>query len=152
MLRMCTVSAALALLVVLPDAARAAGPDEEAIRKFGLLGTWAVDCSKPVSGQNPYQTYAVKNGSVTRTLRMANERLDGTFDMRRLSLIGGNILAYNDRKQVGSPPSYDIHLEMSSGRFRSISSIQNDGKVMVKDSTFVASGAPTPVFEKCSAR
>ena len=44
------VSVALLGLIVLPQVA-VADSTADAIRKWGLLGTWALDCSKPASLQ-----------------------------------------------------------------------------------------------------
>ena len=36
------------------------------LQQFGLLGTWALDCGKPVSADNNWSTYAVSGERVIR--------------------------------------------------------------------------------------
>lgn len=123
----------------------------EALRQFGLLGTWTIDCTKPVSSANPEQIYAVGEKGPTRTLRIADKDLDGTFEMRAIHLIGDNRLSYNDRR-VGGETNFDVILEKKDGRVWSASSVQNDGAVMIQDSIFARSTRHTPTFEKCPDR
>ena len=123
----------------------------EALRQFGLLGTWTIDCTKPVSSANPEQIYAVGEKGPTRMLRIADKDLDGTFEMRAIHLIGDNRLSYNDRR-VGGETNFDVILEKKDGRVWSASSVQNDGAVMIQDSIFARSTRHTPTFEKCPDR
>jgi hypothetical protein len=142
---------AVLTLLVLGDPV-AAGPADDAVRKFGILGTWAVDCSRPRSSTNPYQTYAIGTPYPTRTLAMETKGLDGVFDMRKVRLAGSNRLAYTDVKQGGADKHFDVVLEIVNGRMRSLSSVANDGEVIIKDGKFVGSGAPTLVFQRCLMR
>lgn len=129
-----------------PVAAEDAGI--EALRQFGLVGRWTIDCTKPLSSLNPEQVYAVGEKGPTRTLRIADQDLDGTFEMRGARLIGDSQLAYTDVR-IGSDISFDVILEKSGGRVWSASSVRNDGTVMIQDSKFAGSDRHTPTFEKC---
>jgi hypothetical protein len=140
---------AVGVLLGSPVAAEDAGL--EALRQFGLLGTWTIDCTKPVSSVNPEQVYAIGEKGPTRTLRIADKDLDGTFEMRSIHLIGDSRLAYNDSR-VGGETSFDVILEKKDGRVRSVSSVRNDGTVMITDSNFAGSLRRTPTFEKCHDR
>lgn len=150
MFRLGRLIAFLGLCLALGNGVSAGGPDEEAVVKFGIIGTWAVDCSKPLSPSNPYQTYARGEVYPTRTLSMATKELDGVFEMRRARLIGSNQLAYTDRKQHRERPTFDVILEKTGGRLRSVSSIANDGKVIIREGRFVDTGVPTLAFQRCS--
>lgn len=141
-------AAVLSLLLALPSAAGSA--EEEAMKAIGLIGTWAVHCSRPVSTTNPFQSYSISAGRATRVLQMKEQGLDGVFDMTNVELVGANVLAYRDRRRgVATASAYDIQIEIKDGRMRSVSSVEDGGNVMIKDGRFVASGQPTPVFEKC---
>jgi hypothetical protein len=147
-------TAVMALAVVLLPASgpEAAEPEKEAVRKSGILGTWAVDCSKPSSASNPYQAYAIDKPHPTRTLAMATESLDGVFDMRKARLLGNNRLAYTDVKRGRPGKHFDVVVEIAGGRLRSLSSVADDGTVIIRDGKFVKSGAPTLVFQRCASR
>ena len=94
--------AALVILVLNGVPVGAETADNDALRKSGLLGRWAVDCSKPLAGSNPNQTYAVGTPNPTRTLSMAVKDLDGTFDLRGVKLIGNNRISFNDKSRAYS--------------------------------------------------
>ena len=61
--------------------------------RWGLIGTWALDCSMPASGSNGYLTYAVRGaGKVaherefgdrrdTNDVQQARTGIDGTLDL-----------------------------------------------------------------------
>ena len=72
---------------VLATAALLASPaahaaDADVLRKFGMQGRVALNCSAPYSQSNPHVIYGVSpQGAITRTLRMTPD-LDGTFPMR----------------------------------------------------------------------
>ena len=59
----------LFVIALLVSAAPAmAGADSDAIRKFGLVGTWAPDCSKPPGSNNIYSEFVAPNaGSPIRS-------------------------------------------------------------------------------------
>jgi hypothetical protein len=130
-----------------------AGPDSDVVRKFGLFGTWAVDCSKPPSDDNTYQEYTPsQTGYPTRTwYRKMGDRYASaqSFEMRNVRIVGSDRLAYLDVRKADGDPT-NIVLAMVGNRHRSHESVDpNDGKVYIKDGKFVGSGKPTELFQKC---
>jgi hypothetical protein len=83
------------------------------------------------------------------TLSMALRDRDGTFDIRSVKLIERNRISFYDKKR-GEAFGYNVVLELSNNRLRSISSIKDDGTVEIKDGIFLHSNRPTPLLEKCS--
>ena len=139
--------AALAAGVALIGPAVAADSDE--LSRFGLIGTWAVDCAQPDSASNPYVIFAVKDGAPFWILRMGD--LQARYGMRQLKAIGADVLDYTDGPdQAGR--THHMQLKKTGARFRSLSSMREDGSAVIADGKFVASGAPTPVFENCPSR
>lgn len=93
-------SFSLALLVCLAPlgfAPAAVASDADVLRRFGLLGRIAVDCSAPQSQRNPHQIYAVApSGNVTRTLKMDNPNLDATLSLRNVRMLTPDLLQFEE--------------------------------------------------------
>src|SRR5262245_46791251 len=112
---------AMAALLGIP-AAQAA--DADVLRKFGMQGRQAVDCSKPHSQQNPHLIFAVSpQGQLTRTLRMMPE-LDGTFPIRNLRMVGANSMQWDE---TGRQSELTVTVVKIDGRFRSWRSVRANG-------------------------
>ena len=135
-----------ALFAVLGIGPSNAGPDDEALRKFGMLGRLAVDCTAPAGPNNPHLIYAVSpQGKLTRTLKMTPE-LDGTFPMRNVRLLTPGLMQH---EETGRQSEMTITVARIAGKFRSWHSIRRDGTVLIAEGKFPKSGAPTLAFEKC---
>ena len=145
-----SIAVASLLLMLTPAVA---GPDSDIVRKFGLFGTWAVDCSKPPSGDNTYEEYTPsETGYPTRTwYRKKGDRYAPaqSFEMRNARIAGPDRLAYLDVRKTDGDLT-NIVLAMVGNRHRSFESVDpTDGKVYIKDGKFVGSGKPTELFQKC---
>ncbi|KAB2920443.1 MAG: hypothetical protein F9K29_00975 [Hyphomicrobiaceae bacterium] len=139
-------SAVLAVCISAGEAL--AGPDSDALAKFGMEGTFAVDCAQPPGPRNPYLTYTVSpRGGVTRTLKM-DPSLDGSFSMRNLRLLANDRLQY---QETGRQAEFTVIIARIGGRIRSWESVRGDGQAMIRDGLFTGSGQPTPAFEKCAS-
>jgi hypothetical protein len=145
------VIAAAALLSIAKPAV--AGPDSDTVGKFGLFGTWAVDCSKPPSDVNTYEEYTPsQTGYPTRTwYRKPGDRYAPvrSFEMRNVRLVAPGRLAYLDVRKTDGDLT-NVVVAMVEGRHRSHEAVDpKDGKVYIKDGKLVASGKPTELFQKC---
>jgi hypothetical protein len=143
--------AATAFLLILTPAV--AGPDSDAVRKFGLFGTWAIDCSKPPSDANTYEEYLPsQTGYPTRKwYRKTGDRYAPaqSFEMRNVRIVGPDRLAYLDVRKANGDLT-NIVVAKVGDRQRSHESVDSkDGKVYIKDGKLVASGRPTELFQKC---
>jgi hypothetical protein len=121
---------------------------EANLDRFGLLGTWAVDCSQPASASNPHLIYLQGRALPERILKMGVSR-EQRFEMRDLRTVGAGRLAYHDL-QVGAKRGYDVILEIAGGRLRSVSSVAADGQVLVRDGRVLATGQTTLSFVRCA--
>ncbi len=145
MRRVALTLAALAVFISFGEAL--ASPDSDALAKFGMEGTLAVDCTQPPSPRNPYLTYTVSSrGGVSRTLKM-DPSLDGSFSMRNLRLLPRDRLQY---QETGRRAEFTVIVARIGSRFRSWESVRGDGQVLIRDGLFTGSGQPTLAFEKCA--
>jgi hypothetical protein len=124
-------------------------PGEE-LKKFGLLGTWAWDCSRPPDNRNPYTTYDARpDGSATRTLRMQVSGLDGVNRIGAAHYI-------NDRRLELSWTQNGITFQIvftkdERGRYRSVESVGSDGKTYIRDGRFTNDNSEVTWFTKCNS-
>ena len=145
-----SIIAAAFLLMLTPAIA---GPDSDIVRKFGLFGTWAVDCSKPPSNDNTYEEYTPSaTGYPTRTwYRKKGDRYASaqSFEMRNVRIVGSDRLAYLDVRKADGDLT-NIVVAKVGNRHRSHEAVDpKDGKVYIKDGKLVASAKPTELFQKC---
>jgi len=133
----------LALLTLLGIAPAGAASDRDALKKFGMLGTTAVDCAAPPSNSNPYVIFAVSpQGNATRTVKMKDPGLDGTLAIRNLRLLAPDTLQFNETGRQSE-------LTVTLGKIRSWRSVRADGTVLITDGKFPNTGKPTIAFTFC---
>ena len=142
--------AQMLLLTLFCNIPVARASDADVIRKFGILGRQALNCSAPYSADNPHMIYAVSTqGQITRALQMKPD-LDGTFAMRNLRMAGPDLMQY---EETGRSSDLTISVAKVAGKFRAWRSVRSTGpekgKVLIADGKFVNSGKPTPDFELC---
>jgi hypothetical protein len=139
--------ALLVILTLLGIAPTDAASDADVIKQFGMLGRLAVNCAAPASSSNPYLTYSVSpQGKLTRTLKMMEPTLDGTFPMRNVRLLAPDRLQYDE---TGKQSELTITVAKIAGKIRSWHSVRADGTVLIADGKFPNTGSPTVAFESC---
>ena len=137
---------ALVLLALPLLGAEASQTPQEAIRSFGLLGTWSPDCSKPASPQAPRVVYAEQaDGSITRELVDGPAHGAGTPFLAAARLAPDQLevdYQYRDR-------TVHLVLEMRDGRHRGLSSWIDGGAPIMEDGVVLATNRRAPWLEKC---
>lgn len=120
------------------------------IERFGIVGTWAVDCSRDPDGGNPYLVFRVSaDGAATRELVMRNASLDGLFDLTGAFQVSPTRIGFNDRRR-GGEASHDVVMEMVADRLRSVTSVSSTGERLIADGVLLASQRPTLTFQRCA--
>ena len=141
------VSLALLVLISLLGIAPSDAADGDVLKKFGMLGTTAVDCAALPSPSNPYVIFAVSpQGKATRTLKMMDPGLDATLAIRKLRLLAPDTLQFNE---TGRQSELTITLVKIAGKFRSWRSVRADGTVLIADGKFPKTDKPTLAFAFC---
>jgi hypothetical protein len=83
----------LALAGPMDGAQAADSADVTAARSSGLLGTWAIDCTKPAGPENFVAAISVlDNGSLTS---VSPNRSGITYDVREVVVVGANTVEYS---------------------------------------------------------
>jgi hypothetical protein len=142
------VALTLAGLLAVPSAAAAQNQAEVASR-WGLIGTWAVDCRKPASDDNPHLTYVIRRaGEVTYERDFGARRDVNRVEQLRVGADGGLelVLAYPQLTQTRR-----ILLVMGGdGRTRATANSNPDGSnASITDGKFTVNGQETPWQTHC---
>ena len=123
----------------------------EIVQSLGLIGTWAVDCSKPPANQNPFQTYYIEgDGRPARRLWFEPREQPRVYEVSNPSVPSPGMFAYDSRERgAGTETHFKVVLEVKNGRMRSYSSVAADGRVLIREGKFTSDGKDTPTLEKC---
>ena len=142
-----------AVLVVLLLAAAPCFADDSpvpgALKEFGLLGTWAIDCAQPASPENEYSVYAVSSsGEPTLTYARGEPYRDIVYEIRTAVRVAATRLALQVLR-VPDGLSVDLVLLKESDTVRVWSSHTPDGRMLVIDGVITGNGKQSPRFKRC---
>ncbi len=111
----------------------------QVLQEFGMLGTWATDCSRPAARDNILTIYApLPNGNVQRTYYSAPGEISNQYELKRVVRISADQISY---QQQGPSDRVDVVLEKKGNRYHVLSSQDQNGKTFVQDGKFTANTA-----------
>jgi hypothetical protein len=140
---------AFGLCGLMAAGAAQATPVQDAATAFGLIGTWASDCSRPASEDNEYTHYSnAPDGSVS----MVYDSGPGV-EPNRYRWDEAEIVAPGRIRMVGvffgDNLQQDTLLDKRDGRIRVWRNVDSSGAVLVDQARFPSGGGPG-WDEKCS--
>ena len=125
---------------------------EELFQQFGLFGSWATECDKPATPNNPHVSITVPSAGLV----LEDHNLGADFAVNRYSVL--------DAERV-SPTSLSVNVIFQPGTEveerqklvfavrgntrRTLFNQTNGGAVRVKDGIALARGSKTPLLQKC---
>lgn len=118
-------------------------------RNWGLLGTWALDCAKPAkNGKGNVISYEI-SASGELIYRRDHDAADNNA-VRDARIASDHTLILSiEMPQYGQTRESGLNRE-ADGSIRSLYNRGEDGSYSIRDSRFVANGAPTPRLRKCN--
>ena len=129
------------------------------VAEFGLIGTWATDCTQPASTSNYLTIYAIKpSGEVSRTYYDAPGHVLNNYKITNAKRQAGDMLSYEQVWEFeGSPANIagnrmQVLLNMVDSKYQIVSSQGSDGSFFVKDRKFPGSGDESPWQFRCPAK
>ena len=158
--RACLV-AALAMANIEMASVEAANAQSVAntIAEFGLIGTWATDCTQPASTGNFLTVYAIKpSGEVSRTYYDQPDHVYNNYKITDAKRQAPDMLSYEQVWDFeGSPANIAgdrvrVLLNMADGKFQIVSSQGSDGSFFVKDRKFPGSADESPWQSRCQGK
>jgi len=136
-----------AALLSIAAGAAPASEDSDALAKFGLIGSWAIDCHAPPSMANPFQTFVPStDGDPIRQDIVGDPDHDRIVPVRDVILIG------NDRLRLSflqNNVTVSVVLVKVKGRVRPLESTTSDGRTIVSGGIVQRNGQQTTWLEKC---
>lgn len=145
--------AVVAFLLAMTLATAAAPPTTaDLFREFGLFGTWAVDCSRPASPQNPYVSDILEDdGAVVEQHHLGPAYAVNHYRVLSAKGLSTTEVALEVMFQPGSETAQQQTLVMrvSNGRRRTLFNQPEGGAVRVKDGIVLSVGVKTPTLTKC---
>jgi hypothetical protein len=125
----------------------------ETVARWGLIGTWATDCTRPASQANYRLTYVARAGGRVFHERDFGDRRDSR-EIRAATLrSGGLIEVVADFGSLGGMRKWTI-MKGADGRIRTVANSRIDGTdATIRDGRFVVgSGADTVWQARCPGR
>ena len=121
------------------------------LQQFGMLGTWATDCSRPPANDNIHTVYApLPNGNVQRTYYNEPGKISNQYELERVNRISSDQLFY---QQKGPSGRIDVVLKKDGNRYHILSSQNQNGKAYVQEGKFTSNtsspGKESPWQTKC---
>jgi hypothetical protein len=136
-----------AFLMVFCAGVAQASPDSDALAKFGLIGSWAIDCKAPSGPSNPFQVFTPSTaGEPTRQLITGNAAHDSMVPVRDVVRLDGDHLQLSFA-QAGIVVT--VVLLKEKGRIRPMTSRINGGSVLVEGGIALRNGQETTWLQKC---
>jgi hypothetical protein len=139
------------LALALPAIAHAQSSARDVMGNFGLLGTWATDCSRPSGEDNFYTVYAGQpDGYVRRTYYNTPDRQTAynEYIITRAIRLPADQISYR-QEGVVEHDKIDVILLKDGNRYKIWSSVRDDGIVLVENGKFPKNGAESPWQAKC---
>ncbi len=129
------------------------------IAEFGLVGTWAADCTRPASSSNFLTIYAIKpTGEVSRTYYDQPDHIYNNYKITEAKRQAPDMLSYEQVWDFeGSPANIAgdrvrVLLNMADGKFQIVSSQGSDGSFFVKDRKFPGTTDESPWQSRCQEK
>ena len=142
----------LGLALFVAPAPAAVASDASVIEAFGILGVWAIDCSQPPSGENAHIERSVTSAGKVHSLWRYDDKGGGDLaELVDMEPRGTDAFALTNIN-LRNGNRFRVVLQKRDDKTRSIESTGSDGKKLISDGKFVASGLPTPSFTRCAQK
>lgn len=121
----------------------------DTLTRWGLIGTWALDCSNPASESNGYLGYLSGSPGKVSHERDFGSKKDSNEVQRATTGRGGVLELIVNFSGLNQTRKYSLMMG-PDGRTRAMSNSRADGtEQTIKDGVFTASGKPTPWQTRC---
>jgi hypothetical protein len=140
--------AALVLLFPVLAHSQSAGA---ALQEFGLLGTWAGECSQSPSPTNNHATYLVTSaGGLQLKYQSGADYEDSVYDILDAKRLGPDTLSLHQVLMSNDKVMLDIVLLKENDKIRIWSSLFPDGTALVEDGVMSSmTGRETRWMTRC---
>jgi hypothetical protein len=121
----------------------------ETARKWGVIGTWAVDCAIPPDRDQPLIIYEVTADRMMMRRDYGNRKDENEVSSADVSEDG--ILTLRIFFPAFKTTRANGIVMQPDGSIRAVYNINAKGEYIIRDGWFVASGNPTVALHKCAS-
>jgi len=144
--------AAVVALILFATPAAADPSVDEAVRAFGLVGTWAIDCKQPASPSNTYVRVTTPSpGLVVEEHDLGPDSVVNRYSILSAQQLSDSQIALNVIFQPGreGEERQRLVLTVRDNTRRTMFNQPEGGKVRVENGIVLAFGVKTPLLHKC---
>jgi len=146
--RLRTVAFILAAFLGLAEEA-AAQNVEATVKRWGLLGTWALDCGQPPSSSNGHLSYVVRTPGKVSHERNFGDKQDVNEVQQATTGRGGWLQLVVNFQGLSQSRKFTLMMA-ADGRIKALSNSKADGtEPTIKNGKFTANGNDTPWQVRC---
>ena len=143
------ILAFLVAALVAPVQAAEAQNITETLSRWGLIGTWALDCSKPASSGNGHFSYVIRRAGQVSHERDFGDQKDVNEVRQARTGLGGAIELVVQFPELSQMRKISFIMG-ADGRIRTLASSAPDGtEPTIKDGKYTTNGADTPWQARC---
>jgi len=122
---------------------------KQAMTQFGLIGEWAAHCSLPPSGNNAHTHWSANSDTAGELFTDFGGGQTMSYAATAAKLLGADqiridLLDNQDKSQL------ELIITKQDGRVRTLSSVQSNGRVLIKNGKFTSDGTDTIAQERCN--
>jgi len=136
----------MVLALCLLGAAPSLAGDGDVMQHLGMLGEWAPNCRLPLGPTNGRVVLSLSPGGEVTTLTRTGPRQAAGI-IRNVRVVSDSRVRWSHT--LGAV-TYEVVIERSGGKYRSIESIGSDGKVYIKNGFMTNFGWGSPWLERCA--
>ena len=137
-----------ALALALPAAAQN-DPPAEVLAKWGMLGTWAVNCGTPPSRSNGHSTYEAEGTTDAVLRRDFGAELERDRSQIQSAHIADGLLHMTINFTSLGQVRTNVFMKVGADGMRAFENRGPDGSYTVRDGKFLHNGQPTLVQYRC---
>jgi hypothetical protein len=140
-----------ALVTFLCVGAAQANPTQDAATRFGLPGTWAVNCAAPPAPDNEYAHWSLAaDGTISQVYDSGPTLKNNRYRWDKATLVGADSIVL-DGVFFGNGLGQHVQILKRGGRIRPQNSRDSSGRDLVVDGVFPGGGGPS-WFTRCKVR
>ena len=143
-----TLAVLILAFAALPEVASAQSV-ADTVSRWGLLGTWSVDCNQPVSSSNGYLTYIIRSPGKVSHERDFGDRQDVNEVQQARTGVGGALELVVHFPKLNQTRVYTLIMG-PDGRTRAMSNSKTDGTDQtIKGGVFTFNNNSSPWQMRC---
>jgi hypothetical protein len=142
------ICALIALVVSAAPAAKAASV-KDLFDRYGLIGTWAFDCSQPTSEQNPYIFYRQLDSD-----HVARDTMNSPTNRINASVADFLVESNPNEVVIGVKTARgrtNLTVRIERKRIRTFQSTRDNGERVIVNGRFIERNTETLWYSKCGS-